>query len=293
LRGKELFDQGSFEAALVEFDASRAIVASPNTRLYRARCLRQRGQLVLAYTELGRTMVEALELVKLEARYARTVEAATAERKGLESELGFVNVTLHHPRAETRLFVNGEEIRRTAWSEPAPSTPGAVEVRATTPGLPASVRELSVSAGESADVTIDLGPEPATAKAKAPPSVAKTPARTVAQPGRGGSSVRPYAFVAGGVGALGLGAFAVLGALSRRDYQELEGDCEDDRCPTSSRDTIERGRSRQQLANAGLAVGVVGVGAAVTLWLLEPSGESPSGVALDASFGAVRVRGSW
>ena len=294
-RGKELFEQGKFEAALVEFDASRAIVASPNTRLYRARCLRERGQLVLAYTELGRTMVEALELVKLEARYARTVEAATQERKALQAELGFVNVTVHHPRAETRLFVNGEEIRRSAWSEPLPSAPGAVRVKVSTPGLPDTVKGVSVAAGASVDIALDLGPD-----TTARPSGSVSPAPNA--PRNGGivkasagppASLRPYAFIAGGVGVLGFGAFGVLGAMSRADYRQLEDECVNDRCPASLEDTIDRGRSRQQLANIGLAVGVVGVGAAVTLWLLEPEPESPSGVALDASWSSVRVRGSW
>lgn len=294
VRGKELFDQGNFEAALVEFDASRAIVASPNTRLYRARCLRQRGQLVLAYTELGRTMVEALELVKLEARYARTVEAATEERKSLEAQLGFVNVTVHHPRAETRLFVNSEEIRRSAWSEPAPSAPGSVHVKVSTPGLADSVKDVDVAAGASVDVALDLGPEPASASlSAAPPKPLDTGDATKPSSSAGRASLRPYAFIAGGVGVLGLGAFGVFGAMSRNDYRELEDECRDDRCPASSQDTIDRGRSRQQLANIGLAVGVVGVGAAVTLWLLEPKTESRGGVALDASWSSVRIRGSW
>jgi hypothetical protein len=293
VRGKELFDQGNFEAALVEFDASRAIVASPNTRLYRARCLRQRGQLVLAYTELGRTMVEALELVKLEARYARTVEAATDERKSLEAELGFVNVTVHHPRAETRLFVNGEEVRRSAWSEPLPSAPGAVQVKVSTPGLADTVKDAEVTAGASVDVAVDLGATPASAPAgSAPPPKALDVGASISS-GERPASLRPYAFIAGGVGVLGLGAFGVFGAMSRRDYQELEDACSDDRCPASSQDTIDRGRSHQRLANIGLAVGAVGVGAAVTLWLLEPRAESAGNVALEASWSSVRVRGSW
>jgi hypothetical protein len=277
VRGKELFDQGNFEAALVEFDG----------------CLRQRGQLVLAYTELGRTMVEALELVKLEARYARTVEAATDERKSLEAELGFVNVTVHHPRAETRLFVNGEEVRRSAWSEPLPSAPGAVQVKVSTPGLPDTVKDAEVTAGASVDVAVDLGATPASAPGRSAQPPKSLDVGAAISSGERPASLRPYAFIAGGVGALGLGAFGVFGAMSRGDYQELEDACSDDRCPASSQDTIDRGRSRQRLANIGLAVGAIGVGAAVTLWLLEPRAESAGNVALEASWSSVRVRGSW
>ena len=87
LKGKELYDEGKFEEALAEFMASRGIVASPNARLYRARCLRELKRYVEAYTQFGRTMVEALELAKLEVRYARTADAATRERAELHQKL--------------------------------------------------------------------------------------------------------------------------------------------------------------------------------------------------------------
>src|SRR5258708_31077752 len=58
-RGKKLYDAGNYEEALSEFRASLDIVASPNTRLYSARCLRELNRIVEAYAEFGRTAVEA------------------------------------------------------------------------------------------------------------------------------------------------------------------------------------------------------------------------------------------
>jgi hypothetical protein len=290
LRGKELFDQGSFEAALVEFDASRAIVASPNTRLYRARCLRQLGRTVLAYTELGRTMVEALELQKLEARYARTVEAATEERKELAAHLGFVNVTIYNARAETKLFVNGEEIRRTAWGEPVPSAAGPVEVRVQSPGLPDSVKQPEVTAGASTDLTIELA-----AETKAAPGSRPVPRVEPHQPRSENTersrSLRTYAYLAGGLGVAGLGTFGVLGAMSQSDYRKLDERCPEGRCPSNLSSTIDRGETLQRVANIGLAVGLAGAGAAVTLWLLEPKSESSPRLSLSIKPGSVQLKG--
>lgn len=45
-------------------NASLDIVASPNTRLYIGRCLRDMGRTVEAYVELGRAAVEAKEHLK-------------------------------------------------------------------------------------------------------------------------------------------------------------------------------------------------------------------------------------
>jgi tetratricopeptide (TPR) repeat protein len=100
-QAKELYEAGQLRQALNEFRESRAIVASPNSRLYIARCLRDLGQLVEAYSLFGRTVVEAVELARLEPRYSRTAEAARNERALLEKRVGFVKVTVLGARTDT------------------------------------------------------------------------------------------------------------------------------------------------------------------------------------------------
>src|SRR5258708_34499925 len=58
-RGKDLLARKKYDEALVEFRASREIVASPNTRLEIGRCLRETGNLIAPYAEFGRAPVEA------------------------------------------------------------------------------------------------------------------------------------------------------------------------------------------------------------------------------------------
>src|SRR4051794_15796306 len=53
IKGRDLYNAKKYDAALVELSASLDIVASPNTRLYVGRCLRDMGRLVAAYAELG------------------------------------------------------------------------------------------------------------------------------------------------------------------------------------------------------------------------------------------------
>ena len=71
LRGKDFLGKKDYEHALAEFRASHDIVASPNTRLEIARCLRAMGKVVEAYAELGRTTVESKEMVAQDNRYRR------------------------------------------------------------------------------------------------------------------------------------------------------------------------------------------------------------------------------
>lgn len=291
-QGKKLYADGKIEEALAEFDASRAIVASPNARLYRARCLQQLGQLVAAYTEFGRTMVEAMELAKLEARYSRTVEAATEERKALERDLSFVNVTIHHPRAETKVFVNGEEIRRTAWGQPAPAAPGIVEVNLKTPGFSEQIKQVRLEPGQSKDLTFDLTRDKSGAKRTVIVERVVPAAQTPKQPEKSKSSLRPYAYLASGVGAAGIGAFAVFGIMSVNQHGKLEEACPNAECSPDMADEISRGKSQQLWANIGLAVGAVGLGTGITLLLLEPDKqEAGPSVALDLSPSYVGLTG--
>jgi hypothetical protein len=156
-RGKRLFDAERYAEALVEFDASAAIVASPNADLYRARCLRALGRTVDAYVAFGRTAVRARELSKLDPRYARAAESAHAERDELAPELGFVKIQVKNPDDQTRLFVNGLELARSAWGEPAVALAGSVELVLTTPGRSRHVKRLRVTPGATRDVVLDAG----------------------------------------------------------------------------------------------------------------------------------------
>lgn len=266
-RGKQSYENGEFEVALDEFTASFAIVASPNARLYRSRCLLRLGRKVQAYAEYGRTMVQALELGKREGRYQLTAEAATEERRDLEQELAFVRTTVHRPTPHTRLVVNGEEIRRTAWSEPVPVEAGVVVVELVTPRHPAQQERFELIPGASHELTMDAGeatPRARTATAE-PAREAKTASPSVESP----PSLLPYAYLSAGIGVVGIGSFVVLGSMSKSDYETLEERCVEGTCPASEATVIERGQREQTWANVGLAVGIAGVGTAVTLWLLD------------------------
>lgn len=288
-RGKEYFEAGKYDAALDEFTASFAIVASPNARLYRARCLLHLERQVQAYAEYGRTMVQALELGKREVRYQRTAQAATEERQELEQNLAFVSTTIHRPSSLTRLIVNGEEIRRTAWGEPVPVMAGAVELELITPGHPTQREQLDLSPGAKREVTLDTEIEAEPAR-KALPVVAAPRERGVTT-GKPAPSLLPYAYLSAGVGVVGMGSFAVLGTLSKNDYESLQQQCQAGTCPASEATVIERGRREQTWANVGLVVGIAGLGAAATLWLLDGSNEGNStrvGVMLVPNGAAIR-----
>jgi hypothetical protein len=276
-RGKELMGKKLFDEALVEFRASHDIVASPNARLEAARCLLATGKLIEAYAELGRTTVEAKELVGQDKRYQLTYDSATAERADLQPKLGFVSLTIDNPSDGTRVVVGGEEIRRAAWTEPAPVLAGTTEIVIATPGHADVTRSVTLTAGQSTALTIDAQSgenteAPVVATTVEPPPVVKP---------NTGAPLRPWAVVAGGVGLAGIATFAVFGSMAHSDYSDLQTTCGTGPCPSSKADEISSGKSKQLIANVGLAVGVVGAVAGTTLFVLSlKRGSSSPGAAV-------------
>jgi len=267
MKGRDLFTAKKWDEALAEFRGSLDIVASPNTRLFVARCLREQGKFVEAYVEFGRTEVEAKELAQQDARYTKTGESAVEERKLIEPKLGFVTVTVQNPAENTVLKIGGEEYKRAQWAEPAPVMPGTSEVIADTPGHEPVKKSVTLNAGEKTAITIDAG-----AAAVVPPPGGGVPEKPK---DTGGGDYRTYAYIAGGVGAAGLIAFGVFGGLAASRYSTIKDECGSRPCPESKRDLVEGGQTYQTVANISLVVGIIGVGAGVTLFVLSKP-KSPS-----------------
>ena len=277
-RGRQLFLEKKFGEALVEFQGSHDIVASPNARLYVAHCRRELGDLVAAYEEFGRAATEAKEHATGDPRYAKTAEAAERERDAIAPRLGFLTLTVQNAAPETKLTIAGEEIKSAAWGETAPVLPGTPEIVAETPDRPAARASVTVAAGEKKHVTIDAGPTPA------PPEPAAPPLPPHGDPRQG---LRTASFVAGGVGLVGVATFAVFGAMAKSTYDDLESECHGP-CSTNHGDQVSSGKTQQVVANVALAVGIAGAAAGITLFVLgRPAAPS------DARGAAIVIAPAW
>jgi hypothetical protein len=269
-RAKPLFDAGSFAAALTEFRASLEIVNSPNARLYVARCLEETGDLVDAYVEFGRAALEAREASRADGRYTLTATEAETERAAVAPKLGFVTLSVIRPEAGTTVHVEGQELRREAWSEPIPVKPGTSELQAESPGRAPVRVTVSVAKGETKAVVLDAG------------AGVLLPAADTASARRSGSVARPFAYAATAIGVAGLAVFAIEGLEAKSTHDDLENACHGP-CPNASfSNEISSGIREQTIADVGLAVGACGLAAAVVLFVVSlhksPAAESRVGV---------------
>jgi hypothetical protein len=281
-QGKALYDKGAFAAAFEEFQRANDIIASPNSRLYAARCLREQGRLLEAYAEFERTERDVREHASSDERYARASLAAQRERIEIGTKLAFVTVRVDHPKGTTILHIAGREIPRHAWESAIPVMPGATEIVVSDPPSPDVRQDVSAAAGEHKVVVIDAAPQPV-----GPPR-----APTVAEVHSAGSPVvRALGVVSLGVGVQGWVAFAVSGLLSRAAYSDLTASCPDRQCPASRQSEVARGRDEQIVANVGVVVGSVGValGAGLLLYgAMKGRPEAATAVVVSAAGAGVR-----
>jgi hypothetical protein len=170
----------------------------------------------------------------------------------------------------------------------------------------ASGKELArqtVMATVGQKLPVDLDAQPAAAPALAAPKEvapedkpdfsSPPPADTTPPPSSSGrANLRPWAYVAGGLGVAGFATFAVFGLMSNSNYSDLQSACHPG-CPASKSSEIDNGKTYQLVANIGLGVGIVGVAAGATLFALSFGGKStPASTGLVVGPSFIGVRGT-
>jgi hypothetical protein len=281
LKGRDLANQNKFDEALAEFRASYDAVASPNARLSIARTLQSMGKLVDAWVEFGHAIDEGNSLAAKEARYGETAKAAQEERTKVEEQIGFVPVTVANAPADATVTVAGAAVDNAALAKPIPVMPGSVDVVVQSGGTAVAKQTVQVGAGQKQTVSLDAAPPKATPTP--PPAPTSTdasdnpdwqnPADRKKDKGpiapSGNTKLRPFAYVAGGVGAAGILTFAIFGLMEKSAYSGLQSDCPNNVCPPGKANDISSGKTDQTIANIGLAVGVLGLAAGATLFVLS------------------------
>jgi hypothetical protein len=294
--GKTAFEAKTYDKAITELRASLDVVNSPNARLVLARALRDSGALGDAWTEYGRVAEDATKLAATEARYSQTADAAVSERGELEPKLAFVTVDVQHAPGDTTLKVAGRSVPAEQWAAPILAPTGAVDVvLSDASGKELARQTVAATVGQKVAVTLDAHPVAPVSSAPNPddsPDFQKAAPPPPPPQSSDRSGLRPYAYIAGGVGVAGLAAFTIFGVMSSSDFNDLKNNCPSGSCPSSKSGEINDGKTFQTVANVGLGVGIVGVAAGATLFVLSLGGKSADSTGLVVSPGYVGVRGS-
>jgi len=293
--GTKLFGQKKFALALEQFRLSYDTVASPNSRLYVARCQAEMGNLREAYTTFEGVIEEAQERGKTEPKYIATGEGAKRDLDELSKKLVLVTISVPNAPDSARVKVGGVPVPKENWDKPIPVDPGSVDVVLEVQGAPPVTEHADLKAGDTKTFTlqpavVDTNPHPI------------EPPKTDDGSG-GGSGLLIGGLVASGIGVAGFVMFGVEGGMATGTQGDLDTLCPSG-CSASNaeaKDLVDQGKTQQLVANIGLVIGAVGIATGATLIVIDLAtadggGDAPTSDAalkLDVGAGHVGLRGTF
>jgi len=307
-RGQEHYKNGKFPEAAAAFQESYDAVPDPKALLMLARVQRDGGELVKARITCQKARDAAVAAEATGQANRATRDEIENELRNIDSVLGFINIVLSHAPTGTRVSIDDNDVTSQLGS-PIRSEPGPLVVTATTPDGMERRENAMVKAGQTSSVTLSfpfngkadkalaVAPQHESKPAPPPKQEEAPPPKPEAKPSEAQPSTtkRTLTWVAGGVGLAGLATFAVFWPMTASKYDDLDGACPQNHCDPSLESDKNTGKTYQTLANVGLVVGAVGLGAAITLFVIPDAAHSNQATRtkLELGLGRVALSGSF
>jgi hypothetical protein len=258
-RAIELEQAGNYTQALEQFRDVGQVRMTPQVRFHIASCEEKLGRLV---TALGGYELALADAESVGEDFKNEVDTAVTRLRASIPKL----VIQRGTGAEAaEIELDGVALGASSVGVPVPLDPGPHSVNAKAPGSLPFSQTVTIAENEQKSIDIELTPEPQ------PESTgpANSGTQTVDLNGKSHPKLIPY--VIGGVGVASLIGSGVLFALRQSTLSDLENKCGPDRksCPSSARGEVDNLKLYNTTAQVALGIGVVGVGTAVTLLLLQ------------------------
>ncbi len=283
--GYEAQTHREYAVAEDRFRRAESLVHAPTLELGLARAQVGLGKLVEAHETYRRIVREPLA-PGAPAPFARAVADARKELAALEPRLAWVTLDVHGaPSSDVMVSVDDAAFPAAALGIKRASDPGAHMVRASAPGFAPLVTRFSVTEGQATVVSVTLLPIPrqevpapsttAAPTAETPPPVlpsapahVEPPAPTPLPPSTPFGRTAGYAAL--GIGAAGLVAGGVMGALALAKHASLSGGCPDGHCAPGESSQVSLYDTLAMGSTVSLIAGAVGVATGFTLLLTTP-----------------------
>ena len=273
--GREAFNSGDYETALALFRRAYVLYPAPTVVLYEARTLEKMGLLIEAVDAYARTATIPVSAAS-PAQFAEAAEQAREEGDALRARIPTLVLELRGASpSEPNLAVkiNGIEQDTSKLGRAQRLNPGTYRLEASVGNQRRAVVEVTLVPGQSRRVElnlVDVGQSAGVSVGVPQDVVAAEPTRS--------RPIPMLAYVAGGVGVVGVGAGIVTGLMANSKYDEAERLCEEHRCGAGSSglDAVDGFRTWRMVSSISYGVGAVGIAAGVVLWLTGSSDDEPS-----------------
>ena len=279
--GKALMNEGKYAEACPKLAESQRIDPGTGTLLNLAVCHEKEGKTATAWADFN----DALTQSKKDGRADR--EGFAREHiAALEPKLSRLKINVS---GDVEVKLDGAKIGKAAWGSAVPVDPGKHTI------------EASAANKKPWTGSIDVGPDGDKKEISVPAledaPVVSTTKPTVATDDTKGSGRKTIGLVVGGVGVVALGVGTVFGLRASSKWGERNDHCTAAGCDAQAVNAYKDAKSAALLADIGLAVGVVAIGAGVVLFVTAPSSEKTTAVhvvpSVSTNAGGLSVLGSF
>jgi hypothetical protein len=294
-QGKKLMEQGKFVDACAKLAESQKLDPAVGTLLYLGECYEKNGQLASAWATF-----QAAAAAGRKANQAQRIKIATERANLLLPRMPRITISVPPLVRVSGLEVSrdGIPVGEASWGEAVPVDTGEHIIVAKAPGKKSWTRTIQVSRATQEAVEIPRledaasSPVPApvpttipTAPATPPPPVTETQPSTppaVSSSGSApsdkgtsaGQTQRTMAYVAGGVGIVGLAIGTIFGVRAINKEKDSEAFCTPPdyvKCTQPGVTLIDEGKSAAHVSVAGFVVGGLGLVGGAVVFLTAPS----------------------
>jgi hypothetical protein len=304
-QGKKLAAAHNYAEACPKFEESQRLEPALGTLLNLADCYEHQGKLASAW-------IRFLELSAKARAAGHTERARIGHDRAAALGPRLSNLVISVPDASR---VDGLEVQRDGtrvgpaeWGTPIPADPGAHTISASAQARKPWSTSVTVADGaKTATVVVPelaLAPVEAKAQATKPAGIvthdSTSPFAETPPPNRGLPPQKILALVSGGLGVVGvgLGSYAGLVAISKRD--DAFKTCPSRTCtpgvdPQAAVASESDSQTWGNVSTVAFIVGGVGLAAAAVLWFTAPKSDQspPTSAALTVGPGAIQFSGTW
>lgn len=272
--GREARQSGDLRRALDRFKAAHAYGQTPVTALELGRTHIQLGELIE-----GREILLSVARMKVQADETEKSGAARAEAADLAEDakkrIPTISVKLSGVQGDTavQLTVDGATVPVVGLTGIRKTNAGKHVILARA-GTREETRTVEVEEGKTLDVALSLaGPE----GAPLPVALALAP------PEPSGRSIGTVTWIGLGVGVAGIAVGTIGGAIALGKKSKVDAACSGTRCPPSTKDDVDAGRSAATISTIGFAVGAAGLITAAVGYFVLSKPAAPSGARLQVA----------
>lgn len=272
--GLKLAQAGRCEEAIPKLERAEKLHHSAIVLSRLGECQVTQGKLVEGTEMLRKVLREPLPanpspaLTKAYERAQIVLDAAKPKLSGLTISVE------KPPGAELKLTVDGVAVASSLVDSELPADPGDHVVEATAVGYLKATARVTLGSADKKTVTLKLEADPnapapttaplgtdATSPGPAPQSAQISPVSQTSAP----PDVPPQppshaaAYVAWGVGLVGVGVGSAFGIMTLKDKHDLNGQCTNNDCPSSSRDAVDSAKRNGNISTVAFGVGAAGL----------------------------------